>query len=591
MVRAVHVRLPLIALTCALTACTALPGRDVAAPIAIGAVQGPGLASPLIGRTVVVAGVVTLRLHGDGVHTGGVFVQDAGDGDAATSDAVFVQGTGVDALAVGSAVRVHGRVLELDTGRGSRVTAIDASRGEPIQARSLPAALAAARWSGTREPIEGMRIAFDALHLDAHADLAEAGTVLASVGDAPWQVSERARPRSADAVALQAAQDARRVRLDDARLGVPDTTPVWWSPLAAARSGSVLRGVTGVVDHRDGAYAVHLDAVAAIDAAPRPQAPRIAGRLRIAALNVENLFNGDGAGGGFPTERGARTQAEFDVQLSKQVATITALAPDVVALMEVENDGHGPRSAEGQLVAALNAAGGAWRGVELAAPIGSDQIRVGLLYRSDRLRPVGRPATLTGGPFDGRSRVPLAQAFVIATSPGSRGRTNDAFVVVANHFKSKGCGNAQGLDADQRDGQSCFNAARVDSAQRLHRWITTDPTRSGATRIALLGDFNAYAREDPMHWLREAGWRDAFEVAGVESPYSYVYQGLRGRLDHAMLSEAFARDLRGAAEWHVNADEPESQGYRASPQGAATPWRGSDHDPMVLGFDINGRAP
>lgn len=573
-----------LALCLVLTAC-AIPQRDAATPpvTAIGAVQGAGDRSPLVDAVATIDGVVTLRLHGTADAAGGVFVQDPGDNDPSTSDAVFVTGAGVDTLLAGDAVRVTGRVTETDTGRGARLTTIDAARIDILPARAMPAPQRLDAWPASRESLEGMRVAFDRLHLDAHDRLETTGRLRASVGEAPWQVTERARPGSDAARALAATQHARRVLLDDSRAGPPDTATPWWSSIASARSGSTLHGLTGVVDERDGAYRVRIDTIGRVTAAPRPPAPRVGGQLRIAALNVENLFNGDGAGGGFPTERGARTQAEFDVQLSKQVATIQALQADVVALMELENDGHDARSAEGQLVAALNAGGGAWHGVRHSSPIGTDEIRVGIVYRSDRVRAVGRAATLTGGPFDTRSRVPLAQAF--ASSNGG-----PVFVVVANHLKSKGCGNAQGLDADQGDGQSCFNPTRVDSAQRLHRWITTDPTRTGATRIALLGDFNAYAQEDPIHWLREAGWRDAFEVARVEAPYSYVYDGLRGRLDHALLSAEFARELAGAAKWHVNADEPVSLGYRAHPQGGRTPWRGSDHDPLVLGFTLQGGA-
>jgi hypothetical protein len=36
-----------------------------------------------------------------------------------------------------------------------------------------------------------------------------------------------------------------------------------------------------------------------------------------------------------------------------------------------------------------------------------------------------------------------------------------------------------------------------------------------------------------------------------------------GRLDHALLSRTVAARLSVAAEWHVNADEPASSGYRA----------------------------
>ena len=89
--------------------------------------------------------------------------------------------------------------------------------------------------------------------------------------------------------------------------------------------------------------------------------------------------------------------------------------------------------------------------------------------------------------------------------------------------------------------------------------------------------------EAPIRTLHDAGWRDAFAVAKVERPYSYVYSGMTGRLDHALLSPGMAKRLRGAAEWHINSDEADDVGYQG--RNEAGPWRSSDHDPLILGFD------
>ena len=70
----------------------------------------------------------------------------------------------------------------------------------------------------------------------------------------------------------------------------------------------------------------------------------------------------------------------------------------------------------------------------------------------------------------------------------------------------------------------------------------------------------------------------------MEQPYSYLYGGMLGRLDHALLSPALAKRLRGASEWHSNADEGDGEGYAGSD--TVGPWRSSDHDPMLLGFDL-----
>ena len=76
--------------------------------------------------------------------------------------------------------------------------------------------------------------------------------------------------------------------------------------------------------------------------------------MQVAAFNVLNYFNGDGAGGGFPTSRGAEDQLEFDRQHDKIVAAIGAMDAEVVGLMEIENDGSDPAPAIESLVDGLN---------------------------------------------------------------------------------------------------------------------------------------------------------------------------------------------------------------------------------------------
>ncbi|WIH05171.1 ExeM/NucH family extracellular endonuclease [Xanthomonas translucens pv. graminis] len=534
---------------------------------------------------VVFEGVVTAR-----VQVGGdaYLVQDAGDGDPLTADALLVQGDADATLAPGDRVRVWGELAP-------RRAASLASAGTPFAGRSVRAAghtvlaraqplplqvldAAPADWSA----LAGMRVRIDAPLTVVDTDaLAKAGELGVAFGGRLWQPSEIAAPGSAEQVAASADNARRLLLLGEAGAHAPDSLPAYLGAgeaAAAPRAGTTLQGVEGIVGGVvEGAARLYPTAPLQLTAPPVPAPPQVAGTLRVAAFNLENFFNGDGRGGGFPTLRGARNAAEFQAQLAKLVATIRPLQADVAALMELENDGDGPSSAIATLVAALNAGdGGDWRFVDAGRGPGDNPIRVGLIYRASRVSPVGKPAVLEGGPFAAHSRVPLAQAFRRGNGP--------PFVVVANHFKSKGCGEASGDDADRGDGQGCWNATRTDSARRLDAWLRTDPTGSGSRASVLLGDFNAYAMEDPLRLLRDAGWRDALARAQVEQPYSFIYRGLSGRLDHALLSPALAPQLRGAAEWHVNADAPDADGYRE--RNLPGPWRSSDHAPLLLGFEL-----
>lgn len=565
-----------LAAACAGHAMAASP----AAVLPIGKVQGSGERSPYEGKPVTVEAMLTADMR-DGL--GGVWVQDAGDGDAATSDALFVRLPDGQRAQVGQWLRIHGTVQEQAAGKGGQsLTTLQASTVAVLAARPAPAFTVIADVPANWEALEGMQVRIDApLTLAGQEGLQRFGELTAAFGGRLWQPSEVAAAGSPEQAAVIAGNSRRRLRLDDGSSQREPGGVTYLLKGVVLRTGAQLSQVQGIVDQRhDGDYRLQLTAPLQVSTGQRPlQPPTVAGGLRIAAFNLENYFNGDGKGGGYPTLRGAKTPEQQAAQQAKLITTIGSLNADVAALMELENDGYGPGSAIDQLVRALNEGqgrAGDWRFVDAKQGPGDNPIRVGILYRANRVSPVGKPAVLEREPFGERSRVPLAQAFRM-------GRNGTPFVVVANHFKSKGCSEASGANADQNDGQGCWNATRVESSRLLHQWLQGDPTGSGSKDAVLLGDFNAYAMEDPIRTLNAEGWRDAFKVAGVAQPYSYVYNGLTGRLDHALLSPGMVARLKGAAEWHINADEADDVGYQD--RNVPGPWRSSDHDPLLLGFE------
>lgn len=569
-----------------LLAGASLPALVAAAPaVAIAEVQGRGAQSPLLGRTVQIEGVVTLAFR-DG--RGGVFVQSlVPDANPATAEGLFLlPAEGQPALQPGQHLRARGRVVE--SGGAAKLTSLANARVEVLGRTALPEARVLHAPPADWEALEGMRVRIEApLTVSGNHTLQRFGEIELAFGGRLFTPTEQVAP-GAPARQRLAENHARRILLDDARAD-PDPTTIDWlpAPLSDAtplRSGSILQGVRGVVDERFGRHRLQAERpVQRVQQAPRPPAPVVEGEVRIVGMNLLNLFNGDGRGGGFPTARGARNAEAWQRQLAKHVAAIAALDPAIIAAQELENDGYGPKSAAKQLADALNIAqeGARWRVVAPAERPGTDAISVGILYRADRLEAVGSPALRLGRPFDWGNRPPLAMSF---RRPGGV-----PFTVVSLHFKSKGgCEDADPANRDQGDGQGCFNPMRVAATRALAEWIATDPTGSGAEAVALIGDFNAYAEEDPIRLLRQAGWRDAFATSAAAQRYSFVFDGQAGRLDHALINPAMAAGLRGAAKWHSNSDEASVFGYDGTHgrRGVATPWRASDHDPMVLDFSL-----
>jgi len=553
--------------------------------LAIAQVQGSGARSPFEGRDVTVEGVVVADFA-EGL--GGVFIQsERDDGDPATSEGLFLprDPQAEPRLRTGDRVRATGVVAELGDGDRTltalQVASLEVAGVGTVAPTEIDAAPAHADdW----ERYEGMLLTITApLTVTGNDGLLRFGELMVAFEGRLFAPTEQAVP-GPEARAIAADNARRLLRLDDGSLA-PGSTQPWflpepWDHDRPMRTGSVVHGATGVLDQRFGSYRLQLTRrLDRVEQAPRHGAPGVRGDRRIAAFNVLNLFNGDGAGGGFPTDRGAATPEEHARQQAKLVAAIKALDPDLVALAELENDGFGPQSALAQFVDALNAAGphADWRFVDAGEGPGSNAIRVGLIFRGSRFQAVGAPATLADGPFERASRAPLAQAFRAGGGP--------VFVVVANHFKSKGgCREATGDNADLGDGQACHNATRVESARRLHHWLATDPTGTRPAGNLILGDLNAHGSEDPLALLYGEGWRDPFEMLAVEQPYSFVWAGQSARLDHALVDAGLAIRVRGVAKWHINADESERFEYANDPE--TGPWRSSDHDPLLLGLDL-----
>jgi predicted extracellular nuclease len=73
-----------------------------------------------------------------------------------------------------------------------------------------------------------------------------------------------------------------------------------------------------------------------------------------------------------------------------------------------------------------------------------------------------------------------------------------------------------------------------------------------------------------------------------------VYDGQAGTLDYALASPALAEQVAGFAEWHSNADESPLYDYNLEHErdparfDAAVPFRASDHDPLLVGLDLEG---
>lgn len=70
-----------------------------------------------------------------------------------------------------------------------------------------------------------------------------------------------------------------------------------------------------------------------------------------------------------------------------------------------------------------------------------------------------------------------------------------------------------------------------------------------------------------------------------------MFFGESGYLDHALANKALRGQVTGAAFWHINADEPVALDYNQEFNQPGLympdPFRSSDHDPVIVGLDLD----
>lgn len=164
----------------------------------------------------------------------------------------------------------------------------------------------------------------------------------------------------------------------------------------------------------------------------------------------------------------------------------------------------------------------------------------------------------------------------------------ERFIYSVNHFKAKS-GAGTGADADQHDGQGSYNATRCQEAQAvIDLYKRLVPQLDQDKDILIMGDLNAYAKEDPIRKFLDYGLIDLHRAYHADTSYSYQYGGLAGYLDHAICSPSMYRQVCGAIGFHVNSDENDRYTYDKSSD--QTMFRYSDHDPVLVGLRLDGSA-
>ncbi len=620
-------------------------------------VQGNGAATPIPGATATVEGVVTANFQGTNKLQGFFLQEEDADADADpnTSEGIFIFcNTCPTPVVEGQRVKATGTVSEFNN-----MTEITASTAGSVVVTDAGNHLAEVTPTPISLPIvgvlddyyearEGMKVTFvDTLTVSEYFELGRYGQIILYQGGRPQQFTEANPPSVAGNAAWADTLSRRKVILDDdnnaqewylttsSPPGPPDGLQYVYYPRANGgfsvgtqgtdffRGGDLVNGLTGVLHWsfagQAGTDAWRIRPTAANPAVftvanPRPATPpNVGGVIHAVGMNLLNYFTtidttsgstGPCGPSGGQDCRGADSVAELNRQRERASIVICTLNADVYGFAELENTT--PSASITDLLGAVNArCGGAhpYAFANTGGTLGTDAIRVQQIYRTGIVSPVGSPLSDLD-PI--HSRPPTAQTYdvVDATNPAFGKR----FTVIINHLKSKGSSAGLPGDADTGDGAGASNATRTAQASRLLTWInSTVIPAAGDPDVLLLGDFNAYAKEDPINTLIAGGYTDLETLFHGANAYSYLFDGQLGHLDYAFASTALLPQVTGADAWHINADEVDLFDYNdevkdtgeatfeEKPDGSslvpprvvfqpASPYRASDHDPVLVGL-------
>ncbi|NLJ54666.1 MAG: ExeM/NucH family extracellular endonuclease, partial [Intrasporangiaceae bacterium] len=593
--------------------------------VSIAEIQGTGDTTPIAGERVVTEGVVTAAYPSGGFR--GIYLQTSGSGGqpkgpGAASDGIFVFSDWAAAnVQIGDCVRVEGTAGEyngLTQLTDSPFTTVidDCAPAVPTELATLPAT------DAEKEVYEGMLVLpVGTYTITNNYQLNQFGQIGLAVGDEPlYTATEVVRP-GPEAEAYEAENQRKYITLDDGSS---------WNLMtnATARDSYALPYLSHETPMRTASQVTFTDPVIldyrfqwnyqpvahvhghdheAIPVASendRPEsAPELDGNLVIGAFNVLNYFDdlgkdepgcayysdrfGNPVATDFCIVRGAWSESAFADQEAKLVAAINKTGADVLALMEIEASNQVPYRSHDRdrtmrtLVAALNEAAGTTRWAYAPSPRvtnpNEDIIRTGFIYNPRTVQLLGGSQSLIDPAF-ADAREPLAQKFKAV-------RTGKPFVMIANHFKSKGSG------VDDGTGQGDANPSREAQAAALTQWADT---QFSGEAVFLAGDFNAYSMETPIQIMENAGYTNLVREYDATAT-SYQFSGRLGSLDHVLANDQALRLVTGAAIWDINGDESiafqySRRNYNLVDYHRPDEFASSEHDPILVGLNTGPRG-
>lgn len=280
--------------------------------------------------------------------------------------------------------------------------------------------------------------------------------------------------------------------------------------------------------------------------------------LLVCAANIQNYFFDLG---GYAQRKTTKKQQQM--QTEKICKAFKQIDADIYALCEIQRGDSAPQ----MLVDAMNAMAKKEKYAYVSDGWDNqDMIACGYIYRKDRVRAYGE---MVHGYADTASHYHyrlVAMGFEELSS-------GEKFVLNINHLRSK---RGTGAESNEK------RMANVDSLLVMLDKIESEQIFDDAD-LLLVGDYNAYAQEEPVQAIVRAGYEDLV-VRDDSTSYSYIYHSEAGCLDRVFASKTMEKQVQKVAVYHLNADYFYSRGFKRGLDD--TIFRYADHDPVLIQVEL-----
>lgn len=540
------------------------------------AVQGDGIASPLLGDYVDVYGVVT------GVTSNGFYLQDpTGDGDPETSDGVFVYMGRKPKVEPGQCILVRRSFVDeyydkTELARTKKPEEVDYCETLTVEPVEIPFARLATDPETLFERYEGMLVRVDDLQGVVEGPTKRFRDGSAEIAFVPQGV-EPYLPGGR--VFQRADEEMDALMYVSSGLGGDLPGLNWGDSISVGGEPGPDDAALAILDYNFGKYQLLLlpgQQVASASEDRQPDAvasgPAAEDEITVCTFNILGM----GKGG-----EQYHDEAEYAAQLQKRALAIDESLKGCTVI-GVEELGT-PEDAQNLADLLATNHGLAYDATAIKGP-GTKSFEFpltnGLLTRSDRVEVIDAELRqgcsknnydvgyMSGacerGTFGLFNRPPLVVDLLVS---GAWGEPYPMTIIV-NHWKSKG-GNEE-VNKVRREAQAAHVASLVQEK------VDANPD----ARVVVVGDLNDYYDSVPVETLRtgvEPNLVHTYDFLPDLNRYTYTFNGGSQVLDHILVTPNMVDDVVAIEPIRINAD----YAYPAVTD-ATTVHHSSDHDPVLM---------